>query len=77
MQRCIQNSDEVMEYHIEGFTAISFKDRFPPRTVQNRAIYFIMRQNSAHKELVPSDSPEHQELRARMMGLRLKLPDRE
>ena len=72
VQRCVQETGDVKEYSTRGFMAVSFKDRFPPEDVQNRAVCFIMRQNGAHKELIPDDSPEHQELRGRLLGLRLK-----
>ena len=74
VSRCDNNTQEVLEFRTRSFIALSLKGSHPPEDfVKNRAILFTMRQNSSHKKLVPDDSEEHRELRARLLGLRLKL----
>jgi len=69
------NSDtgEVDEFQTRGFVAISFKDRHPKEDIKNRGLLLTMRQNITPKMLVPiDDTPEQVDIRARLMGLRLK-----
>jgi hypothetical protein len=72
VQRCNLETREVESYRTRGFMALSCKHKMPPEDVQNRSIIFFMRQNSECKELVPEDSEQHQLLRGRLIGLRLK-----
>lgn len=76
--RTNQNTGEVDEFQTRAFFAISFKDRRPKTDVTNRGILLTMQMNGSHKEPVPrDDTPENMELRARLLGLRLKaLTDR-
>jgi len=72
VSRCDSNTGEVQEFQTRGFMALSFKGQHPPEDVKNRGVLLTMQRNGDPKSLVPEDSPEHQELRARLMGLRLK-----
>lgn len=72
VSRCDSNTGEVQEFQTRGFIALSLKEQHPKEDVKNRGILLTMQRNGTPKSLVPDDSPEHQGLRARLMGLRLK-----
>jgi hypothetical protein len=64
---------EVDLFQTRVFVAPSFKDRHPKEDVKNRGILETMRQNNVSKDLVPKDdTPKFREIRARLMGLRLR-----
>lgn len=71
--RCEPNSYEVCSYQTRGFMALSLKGSQPAEDIKNRGILFTMRRNEHPKALVPEDSDEHRELRARLVGLRLNM----
>jgi len=74
------DSHEVDLFQTQVFIAPSFKDKHPKEDVKNRGLLITMRQNGASKDVIPKeDSPdfvprgaEFTELRARLMGLRLR-----
>ena len=71
--RCMSDSHEPTSYQTRGFIALSLKGSHPAEDVKNRGILFTMRRNEEPKDLVPDDSDEHRDLRARLIGLRLKM----
>lgn len=70
--RCDSNNDGVEEFRTRSFFSISFKDHHPKEDVKNRGILLTMQQNGTPRSLVPDDSPEHVNLRAQLMGIRLQ-----
>ena len=72
VSRCDSNTGDVQEFQTRGFIALSLKGAQPAEDIKNRGILLTMQRNGEPKSLVPDDSPEHQDIRARLMGLRLR-----
>lgn len=71
--RCESKTHKVDAFQTRSFIALSLKGSHPAEDITNRGILFTMRRNEHPKTIVPWDSPEHKDLRARLVGLRLKL----
>jgi len=72
--RCKDKSHDVEMFQTGSFVALSLKGSHPAEDIKNRGILITMRQNEHPRALVPSDdTEEHKNIRARLIGLRLKM----
>lgn len=72
--RCKEKTHDVEMFRTGSFVALSLKGLHPAEDIKNRGILITMRQNEHPRALVPSnDTDEHRNIRARLIGLRLKM----